>query len=63
MNETNQFAVPITSGALVPQTKEVMRDDYGNQWIRFTQISNMDCDGTQPYTFTTEVLCNETITG
>lgn len=63
MNNETDFATPITSGALVPQSKQVIRDDWGNSWLSFTQISNMECENGQPWTFTTEVLCEENITG
>ena len=33
MNDTNNFATPITNGALVPQLRNVIEDNYGNKWI------------------------------
>ena len=30
MNETNGFATPITTGALVPQVMKLNKDNYGN---------------------------------
>jgi hypothetical protein len=40
-----------------------MSDQYGNSWIQYTQNSMQKCNDTSTYSFTAEVLCDETIVG